>query len=67
VLQRLAKFLRKNKAKKNADITVQDLQDTIAMILFLKNVFNKVDTRHLIVLLGELSVKGISKGYVKRK
>ena len=58
---RLVKFLRKKLAKTNADITIQDLQDTIAMILFLKRVFDKIDVRHLIVLLGELSVKGIGK------
>ncbi len=58
---RLTKFLRKKLAKTNVDITIQDLQDTIAIILFLKRVFDKVDTRHLIMLLGELSVKGIGK------
>jgi len=54
------KFLRKKKAKRNADVTIHDLQDTIAMILFLKRVFDKMDIRHLVILLGELSVKGIN-------
>ena len=57
---RLMKFLRKKKAKRNADVTIHDLQDTIAMILFLKRVFDKMDIRHLVILLGELSVKGIN-------
>lgn len=61
MLRRLVKFLRKKKARKNADVTIHDLQDTIAMLLFLKRVFDKVDIRHLIVLLGELSVEGISR------
>ncbi len=58
---RLLKFLRKKLAKKNADVTIHDLQDTIAMILFLKRVFDKIDIRHLIILLGEVSVKGIEE------
>ena len=60
MLRRLAKFLRKKKARKNDDVTIHDLQDTIAMILFLKRVFDKVDVRHIVIILSDVSVEGIN-------